>query len=53
MVVGGGGGYSGETKIAEGITDAKNCRFGLYTAFAGKNWGLQPPGPAAHEYVHD
>ena len=31
---GGGGGSSGETKIAEGIKDAKNLRFVLYIAFA-------------------
>ena len=36
---GGGGGSSGETKIAEGIRDAKNCRFVLYIAFPGKKVG--------------
>ena len=42
------GGSSGETKIAEGIRDAKNRRFVLYIAFAGKSGegggggGLQP-----------
>ena len=35
----------GETKIAEGIRDAKNRRFVLYNAFAGKSGGLQPPVP--------
>ena len=40
-----GGSSSGETKIAEGIRDAKNCRFVLCIAFAGKSGGLQPPPP--------
>ena len=44
----GGGGSSSETKIAEGIRDAKNRRFVLYIAFAGKRGGLQPPGSATH-----
>ena len=40
---GGGGGSSGETNIVEGIRDAKNRRFVLYIAFAGKSGrGLQP-----------
>ena len=54
-MVGGGGGSSGETKIAEGIRDAKNRRFVLYIAFAGKSegGGLQPPGSAAHVKVLD
>ena len=47
-----GGGSSGETKIAEGIRDAKNRRFVLYIAFAGKSGGLQPPGSAAHAFWH-
>ena len=40
-----GGGSSGETKIAEGISDAKNRRFVLYIAFARKiaGGGAQPP----------
>ena len=38
------GGSSVETKIAEEIRDAKNRRFVLYIAFAGKV-GLQPPRP--------
>ena len=52
---GGGGGSSGETKIAEGIRDARNRRFVLYIAFAGKSvcvcvWGggggaIAPPAP--------
>ena len=43
----GDGGSSGETKIAEGIRDAKNCRFVLYIAFAGKG-GLKPlPSPTS------
>ena len=41
----GGGGSSGETKIAEGIRDAKNRRFVLYIAFAGKSGGYSPPPP--------
>ena len=45
---GGGGGSTGETKIAEGIRDAKNRRFLLYIAFAGKSGELQPLGSAAH-----
>ena len=49
-----GGGSSGETKIAEGIRDAKTRRFVLYNAFAGKSGGggggLQPPGSAAHAF---
>ena len=53
LVGGGGGGSSGETKIAEGIRDAKNCCFVLYIAFAGKSGGLQPPGSAAHDQVHN
>ena len=40
------GGSSGETKIAEGIRDAKNRRFVLYIAFAGKSGGDSPPPPA-------
>ena len=40
------GGSSVETKIAEGIRDAKNRRFVLYIAFAGKIGGLQPPAPS-------
>ena len=51
VCVGGGGGEgsSGETKIAEGMRDAKNSRFVLYIAFAGKSGGgggyspLSPP----------
>ena len=48
MVGGGGAGSSVETKTAEGIQDAKNPRFVLYIAFAGKSGGL-PPGSTAHE----
>ena len=47
-IFGGGGGSSGETKIAEGIRDAENRRFVLCIAFAGKSGGggLQtPPAP--------
>ena len=40
-----GGSSSGETKIAEGIRNAKNRRFVLYIAFSGKSGGLQPPAP--------
>ena len=47
LVGGRGGGSSGETKIAEGIRDAKNHRSVLYIAFAGKSGGLQPPQPPA------
>ena len=36
------GGSSCETKIAEGIRDAKNHCFVLYIAFAGKNGGTGP-----------
>ena len=39
------GGSSGETKIAEGIKDAKTLRFVHYIAFADKSCGLQPPPP--------
>ena len=39
------GGSSCETKIAEGIKDAKNRRFVLYIAFAAKSGGLQCPPP--------
>ena len=43
---GGGGGSSGETKIAEEIRDAKNRRFLLYIAFAGKSGrGATAPQP--------
>ena len=45
----------GETKIAEGISDAKNRRFVLYIAFSGKVRGYSPsppppppPGSASH-----
>ena len=43
-----GGGSSGETKIGEGIRDAKNCHFVLYIAFAGKVGVYSPPGSATH-----
>ena len=46
-----GAGSSGETKTAEGIRGAKNRRFVLYIAFAGKSGGgysplPTPPSPA-------
>ena len=39
------GGSGGETKIAEGIRDAKNRRFVLYIAFAGKSGEATAPLP--------
>ena len=44
---GGGGGSSGETKIAEGISDAKTRRSVLHIAFSGKvrGYSLPPPPP--------
>ena len=46
------GGSSGETKIAEGIKDAKNRRFVLYIAFAAKSGGgYSPPPPSSAAHV--
>ena len=52
LLIGGGpiflvGGSGGETKIAEGIRDAKSRCFALYTAFDGKvGVAPSPPPPA-------
>ena len=47
VVVGEGGGSSGEIKIVEGIKDAKNRSFVLHIALAGKSGGgaTVPPAP--------
>ena len=50
VLIGGGaiflvGSSSGETKIAEGIRDAKNHRFVLYIAFTGKTEGRGATAP--------
>ena len=50
FLVEGGGCSSGETKIAEGIRDAKNRRFVLYIAFAGKSGGRLPSKVVCFEH---
>ena len=45
-IFGGGGGSSGETKIAEGIGDAENHCFVLYNAFAEQVGVKVPSSPS-------
>ena len=46
----GGRSSGGETKIAEGIRDAKNRRFVLYIAFAAKVGATAPPPMTNNRY---